>query len=408
MSNVLILGSGARESALVWKLKKSNKLKNIYLSPGNGGTIDCNVNLDFNEISKFVNNNNIDFVIPGSETYLAKGITNILEKETNTCVVGPNIFSSQLETSKSFAKNFMKENKIPTANYKEFTSLSSAKNYIKDKNVPFVIKANGLAGGKGVVVVNKKEDAVIGLESISNKFGKDCFPIIIEDFLKGIEVSMFILCDGKDYIILPEGKDYKQLLEKNRGPNTGGMGAISPSPNVSLSFVKKVEERIIKPTLRNIEFKGFLFLGLMDVDGEPFVIEYNVRLGDPESTVILPRLENDFIEILESYKTKSLSGIKVKYSSKCAATIVLASKGYPESYQKGFPIEINRKNDTMIFHAGTSFKENKLLTNGGRVLCITSLKNTIGDAINNCYDQADDIKYKNKVYRRDIGFEFIT
>ena len=410
MSNILILGSGSRESVLVWKLKKSKNLTNIYVSPGNGGTNEHNVSLKFEDIPDFVNENNIDYVIPGSETYLVKGITDILEKNTHTCVVGPNFDSARLETSKSFAKSFMKENNIPTADYETFNDIDTAKRHIENEIPPFVIKANGLAGGKGVTIANTKKEAYRAIENINRKFGRESFPIVIEKFLKGIEVSMFALCDGKNYVLLPEAKDYKQLKEKNRGPNTGGMGAISPVPIVDDEFIKKVEEEILKPTLNNIHFKGFLFLGLMNIKGNPYVIEYNARLGDPEATVIIPRIQNDLLDILENFKEQKLSDIKLEFSSKCASSVILASDGYPDSYNSGFDItyDLTEIMPSLIFHAGTKMESQKLTTNGGRVLCVTTLNDTIKNVVNETYISVDKISYKGKIYRKDIGFEFIT
>jgi phosphoribosylamine---glycine ligase len=420
--NILVIGSGGREHAIGWKIKQSRKTGNLYFAPGNAGTATLGINLsigtnDFHHLKKAILENEISLVIVGSEVPLVDGIHDFFASEpelTDVKVVGPKKLGAQLEGSKDFAKNFMLRHHIPTAKY--FTvnahNLQEGIGFLEKMTPPYVLKADGLAAGKGVVIVDRHEDAVKTLtEMLGGKFGKAGNKVVIEEFLDGIEVSVFIITDGKSYKILPEAKDYKRIGEADTGLNTGGMGAISPVPFANERFMKKVEERIIKPTiqglaLENIDYNGFIFFGLINVKGEPFVIEYNVRLGDPETEAILPRIKSDFVDLLEGAAYGTLASKQIETDDRSAVTVMLVSGGYPESYEMGKIISgLEQVTESIVFHAGTKTKNNNILTDGGRVLTITSLGNNMKEALELSYKNAEYISFENKYYRKDLGFD---
>ncbi|MFQ5448754.1 MAG: phosphoribosylamine--glycine ligase [Saprospiraceae bacterium] len=420
---ILLLGSGGREHAFAWKISQSPLCKKLYIAPGNAGTATCgeNVALDIGDngaIHDFVTDHAIDMVVVGPEAPLVNGVWNYLRKMRSTShvpVIGPSLQGARLEGSKSYAKRFMAEFGIPTAAYREFVAAKSAGavSYIRKKaQVPIVLKADGLAAGKGVVICQDKETAVAELQDmLGGKFGEASRKVVIEQFLAGIEFSVFVLTDGEAYKILPVAKDYKRAGEGGTGPNTGGMGAVSPPPFVDEAMMKKVEERIIRPTIRGlrergIEYQGFIFLGLISVGGEPFVIEYNVRMGDPETEVVLPRLKNDLVEMFLAVKERRLSEITVEEDERAAATIILASGGYPGSYQKGKRITgLDRAGDSIVFHAGTQATDGRVVTNGGRVMAVTSFGETFREALAVSNKNAEAIDFEGKYFRRDIGFD---
>ncbi|MCX7728348.1 MAG: phosphoribosylamine--glycine ligase [Bacteroidia bacterium] len=424
MKNVLVIGSGAREHALAWKISQSKKLNQLYILPGNPGTALCGTNVDisandFERIKQLIWEKAIDIVVVGPEEPLVNGIAdNILHDKIlqDVIVIGPIKAGAMLEGSKQFAKNFMRKYNIPTARYQNFESsqLYEAQQFLNTLSPPYVIKADGLAAGKGVVITNTKEDAQKTIqEFFDGKFGYASKTIVIEEFLQGIEVSYFILCHGKNYVLLPEAKDYKRVGDKDTGPNTGGMGTVSPAEGIATKeFTDKVIQQIIEPTLNgleqeNIPYCGFIFFGLMNVDGNPYVIEYNCRLGDPETESILPRIESDIIELFEKAWNKTLQKNDIQISSQKAATVILASKGYPELYEKGFDITFDGNILSHVFHAGTKIQDSKLITNGGRVLAVTSLGNTLEEAIALSYQSIDKIHFQNKYYRKDIGQDIL-
>jgi len=425
--NVLLLGSGGREHAFAWKILQSPLLTKLWIAPGNAGTALCGVNvpispLDFHGIKQFVISNKINLVIVGPEDPLVNGIRDFFIEDAelqNVKLVGPGKQGAMLEGSKDFAKEFMNRHNIPTAGYKTFYSedFHKAIEYLHTIEPPFVLKADGLAAGKGVVICNEIEQAEKELEDMLKnlKFGKASSKVVIEQFLKGIEVSVFVVTDGKSYKILPEAKDYKRIGEGDTGPNTGGMGAISPVPFADKVFLQKVEERIIIPTVKGlqqekIDYKGFLFIGLMNVGGDPFVIEYNVRMGDPESEVVLPRITSDFLEMLIAVAGENLETVNVQLDSRTAATVMLVSEGYPGNYEKGKKIEnLNNVSGSFVFHAGTAFdKDGNYVTNGGRVLAVTSLENTLQQCLESSFENAEKIEFKGKYYRKDIGRDLLS
>lgn len=423
--NVLILGSGGREHAFAWKLAQSPLLKKLYIAPGNAGTEEFgeNINIkatDFSAIKKLVNEKSIDMVVVGPEDPLVAGIYDYFENDTdlkNIPVIGPSKAGAQLEGSKDFAKAFMQKYKIPTARYQTFTkdSLDEGYKFLETLDAPYVLKADGLAAGKGVVISTSLEAAKAELNDMlmNAKFGKASSKVVIEEFLKGIELSVFVLTDGNSYKILPAAKDYKRIGDNDTGLNTGGMGAVSPVPFADDTFIKKVEERIVVPTINglkkeNIIYKGFIFIGLMNVDGEPYVIEYNVRMGDPETEVVLPRIENDLLELFIAVSKGKLNEKELIVSPKTALTLVLVSGGYPQDYEKGFEVVgLDDVKNSIVFHAGTTKKENHILTNGGRVLAITSLGNSIKEARDKSYFNADTINFIGKYHRNDIGLDLM-
>ena len=423
--NILILGSGGREHAFTLKLAESNKINKLFVAPGNAGTskIATNINLnptDFKAVKEAVLNNQIDMVVVGPEAPLVEGVHDffLADKDLkNISVIGPKKDGALLEGSKDFSKIFMEKHHIPTARYQSFTkeNLSEGFLFLETLNSPFVLKADGLAAGKGVLILDSLEEAKKELEEMltNQKFGEASSTVVIEEFLDGIELSVFVLTDGKSYKILPSAKDYKRIGEGDKGLNTGGMGAISPVPFATKDFLQKVEERIVIPTIKGlqkdgIDYRGFIFIGLMNVDGDPQVIEYNVRMGDPETEAVLPRIDSDLLDLFEGVANQTLDEKSFSINPKTAATVMLVSGGYPEAYEKGkemFGVE-NVKN-SLVFHAGTTLTDNKILTNGGRVMAITSFGDTIEEAINKSYSSIENIRFENMNFRKDIGFDLI-
>lgn len=422
--NVLIIGSGAREHAFCWKIKQSKLCNHIFVAPGNAGTSKLATNLnisisDFQAVKKTVLANEIRIVIVGPEIPLIEGITDFIKNDSklnNVLVVGPSRIGAKLEGSKEFSKLFMQKHKIPTAPYESFNknSLNEGFEYLRATEPPYVLKADGPAAGKGVLIINNLEEAQAELKNmlVNNKFGDSGHNVVIEGFLDGIELSCFVLTDGKSYLILPNAKDYKRIGEGDTGLNTGGMGAISPVPFASKDFLKKIEEKIIKPTISGlkkdeIEYRGFLFIGIIKVGDEPFVIEYNVRMGDPETQVVLPRIKNDFLEMMISTANQSLSNINLQLDLKTASTVVMVSGGYPEEYEKGLDINgiPNDSQDSIVFQAGTKTLSGKTVTNGGRVLSVTSFGDDFKEALKKSYETIENIDYKKKYFRKDLGFD---
>ena len=419
--NILVIGSGGREHTLCWKLNQSKNCNKLYAAPGNAGTAQCATNLplvvtDFKGIKKAVLEYEINIVLVGPEEPLVLGIHDFFLKDpllSEVGVIGPQRLAATLEGSKSFAKDFMSRNNIPTAKYAEFTSKTiHAGEYFLDKSdPPYVLKADGLAAGKGVLIIEDLDEAKKELKEmlLNKKFGSASKKVIIEEYLSGIELSCFVLTDGKSYLKLPMAKDYKRIGEGDTGLNTGGMGAISPVPFVDKAFEEKIKRQIIDPTIQglkndHIPYKGFLFIGLIKVGNEPKVIEYNVRLGDPETEVIIPRIKNDFVTLINAINEGNLDSIDLEIELKVAATVMAVSKGYPEAYKKGEKIS-GLSDDKMIFHAGTSIKDGSVLTSGGRVLAVTSFGTNYFKALKKSYDVLSKIKFKGINYRRDIGFD---
>jgi phosphoribosylamine---glycine ligase len=419
--NILILGSGGREHAFAWKLSESKKLKNLFIAPGNAGTANFGTNVpiavtDFEAIKTFALDNQINMVVVGPEDPLVKGIhdfflADILLK--NIPVIGPQKEAAQLEGSKDFSKQFMFRHHIPTARYATFTkeTLNEGLLFLESLQPPYVLKADGLAAGKGVVIPTTLEAAKTELtEMLAHaKFGNASEKVVIEEFLKGIELSVFVLTDGNSYKILPAAKDYKRIGEGDTGLNTGGMGAISPVPFADEAFIKKVEERIIIPTINglkkeNIPYKGFIFIGLMNMNGEPSVIEYNVRMGDPETEVVIPRIKSDLLDLFEGVGNVTLHEKTFEVDPRFATAVMLVAGGYPEEYKKGDVISgLEKVEGSIAFHAGTKQADNKILTNGGRVIAITSFGNTMKEALEKSFANAERIEYAGKYYRKDIG-----
>jgi phosphoribosylamine---glycine ligase len=420
--NILILGSGGREHALAWKLAQSRKVNKIFIGPGNAGTSNSGTNLaldpeNFSQVKTAVLENKIDIVIVGPEAPLATGIHDFFLSESslrNIPLIGPCKSAARLESSKDFAKAFLTRNKIPTASYKSFdkTSLNEAYAFLRTVTPPYVIKADGLAAGKGVVIVNEIHEAEKEVESMLNgKFGEAGRKVVIEQFLKGIELSVFIITDGSDYKLLPEAKDYKRIGVGDTGLNTGGMGAVSPVPFADQIFMNKVKQRIIDPTMRGLSeegivYKGFIFFGLINVEGDPYVIEYNVRLGDPESEVIMPRIKSDFFELIEGVAKGDLASRKIEIDERFLATVMLVSGGYPGKYDKGKSIHgLDLIQDSVLFHAGTKKEGDKVVTSGGRVLAVSSWGSSMKEALLTSYRNAGLLKFEGSYYRSDIGFD---
>ena len=421
--NILILGSGGREHTLAYKLNQSKQLGQLFIAPGNAGTesLGTNLNLslsDFDQIKEAVLQHNINMVIVGPEDPLVNGIHDFFLSDIklkNVAVIGPQKLAAQLEGSKEFAKEFMLRHNIPTAQYQSFTveTLSDGFAFLEKLNPPYVLKADGLAAGKGVVILNDLQEAKAELNAMlsDKKFGTASDKVVIEEFLDGIEMSCFVLTDGKNYLNLPNAKDYKCIGEGDKGLNTGGMGAISPVPFADNEFLTKVQERIVKPTMDglqkdNISFVGFVFIGLIKVNNEPFVIEYNVRLGDPETEVILPRIKSDLVELFKATADKKLDTFNLEIDERTATTVMLVAGGYPEAYEKGDVITgLDKVTDSLVFHAGTTTKHNQIVTNGGRVLAVTSFGNDFKEALKISYKNIDKIKFENKNFRSDIGFD---
>ena len=422
--NILIIGSGAREHAFCWKINQSSLCERIFVAPGNAGTSELATNLeisisDFQAIKTAILINQISLVIVGPEIPLINGITDFIEKDselTNVLVVGPSSHGAKLEGSKEYSKEFMERHKIPTAPYKSFNQdkLKEGIDYLSSMIPPYVLKADGPAAGKGVLIINDLKEAQLELENmlVNNKFGDSGHNVVIEGFLDGIEISCFVLTDGKSYITLPSAKDYKRIGEGDTGLNTGGMGAISPVSFANEEFLCKVENKIIKPTIRGIakeqiDYKGFVFIGIIKVENEPFVIEYNVRMGDPETQVILPRIKSDFLEMMISTANQSLDLIKLEVDTNSAATVVMVSGGYPEDYEKGKEIVGIPKEtkETIVFQAGTKMLKGKTVTNGGRVLSVTSIAENFKEALKKSYSKIGGISYEKKYFRKDLGFD---
>lgn len=424
--NILIIGSGGREHTLAWKIVQSNKCDQLYVAPGNAGTssIATNVNIgviDFKALSDYCLDKKITMVIVGPEAPLVGGIrdyftTNNDLKHIN--IIGPDKTGAQLEGSKDFSKNFMNKYGIPTAQARTFTkeTLSEGLKYLGQQSLPIVLKADGLAAGKGVVIAESLEEAQITLRDMLENalFGEASSKVLVEDFLSGIELSVFVLTDGKGgYVILPEAKDYKRIGEGDTGPNTGGMGAISPVPFADTAFMSNVEQLVIKPTIdgliaENIDFVGFLFIGLMNDNGHPHVIEYNVRMGDPETEAVVPRIKNDLVEIFEATANGTLDQQTIETDERTAVTVMMVSEGYPGNYDKGRVISgLDVKRDNLIFHAGTVVQEGSVVNNGGRVLAITSLDKDFNSALEKTYHTVSDIKWEGVNFRTDIGQDLL-
>lgn len=428
--NILLLGSGGREHAMAWKMVQSEHCHQLFIAPGNAGTSQCgkNVNIsvnDFDAIKNFSTENNIELIVVGPEEPLVKGIFDYFNSSNNSPskkinVMGPSSAGAQLEGSKAFSKKFMQRHNVPTASYGEFTkeNFEEGKKYIQQHSLPVVLKADGLAAGKGVVISNTHEEALKAFEEmiIHEQFGEASSRVVIEQHLDGIELSVFVLTDGKNYKIIGHAKDYKRIGEGDRGLNTGGMGCVSPLPFVDEAFMKKIETRIIQPTVKGLEaekiiYKGFIFFGLIKVNDEPFLIEYNCRMGDPETEVVLPRLKNDLVELFLALENGALQEALIEFDERACATIVAVSAGYPGTYEKNKAINFPGKpllaDETIIFHAGTtSASDGRILTNGGRVLAITSFGRNIADAAQVSRDLLAKIDFEGMYYRRDIGYEF--
>ena len=426
--NVLLLGSGGREHAFAMKMAESSRLGQLYIAPGNAGTANFGINVNVNPtdlaaVYDFCKAHQISLVVPGNEDPLVAGITDYIEAAAATdglqiAVAGPSAWCAQLEGSKDFSKTFMGRHNIPTARYQSFqlSQLDEAAAFLKTLEPPFVLKADGLAAGKGVIITPSFEEAMETLQAMTDgsKFGKAGEVVVIEEFFKGIELSVFGISDGKDWKILASAKDYKRIFDNDEGPNTGGMGAISPVPFADETFMQKVVDRIMKPTYAGLvaeghPYKGFLFVGLMNVDGEPFVIEYNVRMGDPETEAIFPRLQTPMLDLLEAMATNSLSSVDVRLDDRTAATIFLVSGGYPGDIEKGKEIQLPaiRGVDQWLFHAGTKQDGNRVVTNGGRVIAVTSLGDDIAAALQRSNELASQIHFEGKFNRTDIGLDLM-
>lgn len=422
---ILLLGSGGREHALAWKMLQSPKCSKLFVAPGNAGTsaIAKNVALnisDFEAIKTFAIQEKVDLVVVGPEDPLVLGIYDFFKSDAtlnHIPVIGPSKLGAQLEGSKEFAKEFLVKNNIPTAAYASFTKETVEKGceFLETLQPPFVLKADGLAAGKGVLIIQDLEEAKTELRNmlLHQKFGSASAKVVIEEFLDGIELSCFVLTDGKNYIILPTAKDYKRIGEGDTGLNTGGMGAVSPVPFADAILLEKIETRIVKPTIAglqkdNIEYKGFVFIGLINVKGEPIVIEYNVRMGDPETEVVIPRLKSDLVELFQAVANQTLDQVSLEIDDRSATTIMVVSGGYPEDYDKGFEITgLEKIQDSIAFHAGTKLENDKVVTNGGRVIAITSFGDNFQEAIKKSYQNIEKLHFDKMYYRKDIGFDLL-
>ena len=420
--NVLIIGSGAREHAMGWKIRQSPSLGNLFFAPGNPGTESLGTNLplktdDFAGLGNTVLEHQIDLMVVGPEVPLAGGIADYFSSEErlkHIKVIGPKRNGAMLESSKDFAKAFLSRHNIPTARYASFTrnDLDAGFRYLESLQPPYVLKADGLAAGKGVIIAENLEEAKASLtEMTGGKFGKAGDIVVIEEFLKGIELSVFVLTDGMDYVLLPEAKDSKRIGHQDTGLNTGGMGAVSPVPFADETFMHKVKTRIIEPTIRGIQldqldYSGFIFFGLINCGGDPFVIEYNVRMGDPETEAVMLRIESDFLELLDATATGNLKNCKIKVDKQMAATVMAVSKGYPGEYEKGKVISgCDRISDCCLFHAGTVLESGTLKTAGGRVLTVSANGQNLQEALSKCYNNLELIDFEGKYFRSDIGFD---
>lgn len=424
---ILLLGSGGREHALAWKLAQSPLCSILFIAPGNAGTSGCGVNvnlspLDFEAVGKYCVAESIGMVVVGPEEPLVRGIVDFFAAAPalrSIPVIGPSASGARLEGSKAFSKQFMDRHHIPTAGYREFNSSNYAEGigYLQQHSLPIVLKADGLAAGKGVMICQNHVEAVAEFELMlqGHKFGEAGNTVVVEEFLSGIELSVFVLTDGRHFLTLPPAKDYKRVGEGDKGPNTGGMGAVSPVPFADAAFMDKITQRIIIPTINGlsaekIDYKGFVFIGVIKVGEEPYVIEYNCRMGDPETEVVMPRLKNDLVELFTAVAEQRLDEWEIETDDRTACTIVAVSGGYPGSYEKGLPItglDQPLTGDTLIFHAGTRAENDAILTNGGRVLCVTSFAETVYEAVDKSRDVLEKIDYDGIYYRRDIGFEFL-
>lgn len=425
---VLILGSGGREHTLAHKISKSPKCKELFVAPGNAGTLQCSTNLEldilnFDKVAEVVKKHDIDMLIVGPEAPLVDGIKDYFDEKSEFSslkIIGPSKRGALLEGSKKRAKEFMIKHSIPTAAYKSFSKelLEAGKLFLDTIEPPYVLKADGLAGGKGVLILNELSEAKEELENMltSGKFGKASEKVVIEQFLDGIELSVFVLTDGKNYLTLPNAKDYKRVGESDSGLNTGGMGAISPVPFADEAFMKKVDEKIIKPSIdglheEDIDFTGFLFIGLMKVGDEPFVIEYNVRMGDPETEVVIPRIKNDLLDVLAKTATGKIEDVELDIDPKHAATVMMVSGGYPEAYEKNKVIsgldQVNESANLFICHAGTKKQNDQVLTNGGRVIAVTAFGDSFQNALKKAYENAEHIDFDKKYFRKDLGKDLV-
>ncbi|MCG2610355.1 phosphoribosylamine--glycine ligase [Flavobacterium sp. SM15] len=421
--NILLLGSGGREHALAWKMLQSSHCSKLFVAPGNAGTASIAVNVainpnDFVAVKNFVQTENIEMVVVGPEDPLVNGVYDFFKTDTDLQhipVIGPSKHGAQLEGSKEFAKEFLVKHNIPTARYQSFTkeTVEAGCEFLTTLNAPYVLKADGLAAGKGVLILNDLSEAQQELRNmlVEAKFGAASSKVVIEEFLDGIELSCFVLTDGKSYKILPTAKDYKRIGEGDTGLNTGGMGAVSPVPFATPEFLQKIEDRIVKPTIDGfqkdtIEYKGFVFIGLIKVGDDPFVIEYNVRMGDPETEVVMPRLKSDLVKIFKAIATQTLDQVDFEIDPRSATTIMIVSGGYPEEYEKGKVISgLENVEGSIAFHAGTAIKDNEVVTNGGRVIAVTSYGDNFREAIAQSYANIEKIKFDKMYYRKDIGFD---
>lgn len=418
--NILLIGSGGRENALAWKMAQSPKCEKLYIAPGNAGTSNYGTNVALNPndhemVKKFILDNAINMVVVGPEEPLVKGLHDAILADpatSNIPVIGPQAQGAALEGSKEFAKAFMVRHNIPTARYKSITSanIAEGESFLADLKPPYVLKADGLAAGKGVLILNSLEEAKSELrEMLGGKFGSASNTVVIEEYLSGIELSVFVLTDGKSYVILPEAKDYKRIGEGDTGLNTGGMGAVSPVPFAGSEFMKKVEERIVKPTVDGLQkdgipYKGFIFIGLMNSDGDPQVIEYNVRMGDPETEVVIPRIKSDLVELFEAVANDDLASKNIEVSDDTCCTVMMVAGGYPGDYNKGdIMTGFEKVEGSILFHAGTKQTPDGVVTNGGRVIAVSSLGKDKNEALAKSYANVAHIEYKDRYFRRDIG-----